>query len=252
MREEDQSNIEWGMADIQDQYSKSRVLCISGGVDSVIAWYYLNKPTAVYFNTGVPYAAKEKRALMNLGIPFIEDNSLKFPETSIYIPHRNLLFASRASQYGDNVYIAGLKDDMVEDKNEMAFAVMSACLTAIGKKPVQVLSPFWDMMKEDIIRWFMANYSYAEYILKCTCSCYSNIGKECMACEACFRKNCALFANGIKRPFEFNKLIQYYTNRALEGVYVSKRNESILNYVEWLNGQRKTVQHTERQEGLLL
>jgi len=228
------------------------VLCISGGVDSVVAYYYLNKPTSVYFNTGVPYADKEKRALENLGIPYIEDNSLKFPEKGIYIPHRNLLFASRASQYGNPVYIAGLKDDMVEDKNEMAFSVMSDCLSVIGKEPVEIESPFWEMMKEDVVRWFLANDGHAEYRLKLTCSCYSESNFECMFCEACFRKNCALFANGIKRTFHNWKLVQHYTNRALEGYYLAERNVSILNYVEWLNGQNQTIQQDQGQESLLL
>lgn len=219
-------------------YPKEKyVLCLSGGIDSVIAWYYLNQPKAVYFNTGVPSTQKELNALNNLGIPYIEDHSLKINSGEIYIPHRNLLFASRASTYNPVVFMAGLADDMVEDKTEEAFSVMSKCLSFIGKEDVFVYSPFWRYTKDDLVLWFMANNGHAESILRIASSCYSDTEHQCMECPACFRKASALFNVGIKLHFSNDALLKEYYEKAVNGYYHPRRNESIINYCKWrING----------------
>jgi hypothetical protein len=203
-------------------------------MDSVIAWYYLGQPDCIYFDTGTVYAGKEYHAILNLGIPCEVDKSLDFSRNSgIYIPHRNLLFASRASQYGQNVIIAGLKDDMVEDKTEWAFDVMSYCLTAIGRETILVSSPFWEMTKSDICRWFLNNVPFAENILRKSISCYNGSGiAACNHCESCFRKACALFDNGISVPFFNDKMIHEYQAKAVHGHYDPERNKSIINFCE--------------------
>lgn len=211
----------------------SRILCLSGGMDSVIAWYYLGKPPCIYFHVNVPYSNKERDAIAKLGIPTKIDYSLNFSEElGSYIPHRNLLFASRASAHATEVVIAGLKDDKVEDKTEGAFRTMSACLSSIGREPVMVTSPFWQKTKEDIVKWFVANVPEAEEQLELSVSCYSGRGQEpCWECTSCFRKACALATVGIKKPFYAEDLKTLYWYRAEQGYYDRDRCKSILNYL---------------------
>lgn len=219
-----------------------QILCLSGGMDSVIAWYYLDKPPCIYFDTGVPYAQKEKEAIRKLGIPCRIDTSLNFRmERNDFIPHRNLLFAARASVYSDIVIMAGLKDDVVVDKTPEAFNAMGECLTNIGKNTVKVVSPFWNMNKLDICKWFVDNVPQAEAILHQSISCYKGgENNGCYECPSCFRKACAMHSNGMYYPFHNYEIAQYYFTRAVVGTYYTpERNESIKDFVLWrgiLNG----------------
>jgi 7-cyano-7-deazaguanine synthase in queuosine biosynthesis len=209
-----------------------KILCLSGGMDSVIAWYWLNKPECIFFHTGLSYSDMEVEAIHRIGIPCTVDHSLDFSnEANIYIPHRNLLFASRASATGAyEVVIAGLKDDKVEDKT---FKIMSHCLSCIGKKPVLVTSPFWEFTKEQICKWFMGNVPRAGEILALSISCYNGINrKPCCECESCFRKACALYSVGIMEEFHNKGMMYDYRERALRGAYEKTRCESIIRYVD--------------------
>jgi 7-cyano-7-deazaguanine synthase len=212
-----------------------KILCMSGGMDSVIAWYYLEKPPCIFFNTKLPYSSTEYRATQNLGISCIVDYSLDFSqEKEIYIPHRNLLFASRASVYAQEVVIAGLKDDCVEDKTPAAFDLMSYTLSAIGKEKVRVTSPFWQMTKSDLIKWAIDNVVTFPDIFRFSISCYNTKnGEPCYSCPSCFRKACALNENGIYYPFnkEDTKLIHSYRYKAETNWYIPERNQSILKFI---------------------
>jgi len=212
-----------------------KILCLSGGMDSVIAWYWLNKPKCIFFHTGLSYSDMEVEAIHRIGIPCIIDYSLDFSkERSIYIPHRNLLFASRAAATGAyEVVIAGLKDDKVEDKTKDAFKIMSNCLSCIGKTPVLVTSPFWNFTKEDILKWFVKIYPEAIEVLQKSVSCYNGTNrKPCWECESCFRKACALYSVGIVEEFRNKEMMVEYALRALKGYYEKSRCESIMRYVD--------------------
>jgi len=215
------------------------ILCFSGGIDSLVAWYYLGKPTSIFFNC-TDYSSAESVAVTALNPLCIIDNSLslqKFQEKeNAYIPHRNLLFASIASNYAPNVVIAGVKDDKVRDKNVMAFDLMSKVLSRTSNKDITVTSPFWKMDKKDVIRWFLDNVEYAEDILRESVSCYNNM-KYCGICKSCFRKANALWENGIKIRYHNHIMMKDYFSNAVDGYYSKTRNKSIIRfyneYQEW-------------------
>ena len=108
------------------------ILCVSGGLDSYVAWHYLDKPTAIFFNAQHRYAEKEEKVVNELFPDLIVDESLVLTENEVgekaYIHCRNLLFAIQASHYlpdeGGTVWMAGLKDDVVGDKSPEAFKLM--------------------------------------------------------------------------------------------------------------------------------
>jgi 7-cyano-7-deazaguanine synthase in queuosine biosynthesis len=186
------------------------ILLISGGIDSLIAWFYLKKPWMLYCKLGHKYQAKELASLKGLGqaIPefkekLIFDNSLEIGSWEVgdkaYIPNRNLLLAICASNFSDRIYMGGIKGDDVEDKNPKAFKVMSKCLTKISKnRQIKILSPFWKMTKEQIIKWYLLQGYPAEW-LNISISCYDkNYKGQCGECPSCFRKWIALESVGIK------------------------------------------------------
>lgn len=221
------------------------ILCFSGGVDSVAAWYSLGKPDCVYFKLLTPYMEKEIKNVRKFFFERGEKHKLIVDESlmgicteDVFIPHRNLLFASRASQYGETVWMAGLKDDMVEDKTPEAFQAMGAVLSKIGKEPVYVKSPFWEMTKAQVCTWMVDNIPNGKKILlEETMSCYSNTSAECGACDACFRKSCALHTAGMWTPFHHHGTVIKYYRAALKRKYIPERCLDILIYVDWLNSQ---------------
>lgn len=209
------------------------ILCLSGGIDSVIAYYKLNKPQTIFFDTG-GYADAEKDIVLKIAPNTIIDTSLRFDQIKIgesaFIPNRNLLFAARAMQYDSDIVIAGLKDDMVSDKDPKAFKAMEEVLNAINpNRTITVTSPFWNFTKANIVEWFLNEFVDAENILDQCLSCYTPIdGKECLSCPSCFRKWNALMVNGIYRPFHNNELLSKYYKSAKNGKYVDERNKSII------------------------
>lgn len=189
------------------------VLCMSGGTDSLIAWYYLNKPTALYFQMGHRYQQKELQAIKNItaidetmNVDVVDTVTLGYYEEgqNAYIPRRNFIIASIAANYGNKIYICGIKGDRVEDKTPEAFKTMAYALNFIKKpeeKEIFIESPFWQMTKTEVIKWFLDEVDQAEELLRASLSCYMPLEVsegQCGACPACFRKWVALENAGIE------------------------------------------------------
>ncbi|MFA5395165.1 MAG: 7-cyano-7-deazaguanine synthase [Methanogenium sp.] len=221
------------------------VICMSGGVDSIIAWHYLGKPKAVYFDLGTKYTKKEIYHLEQLkkivpGFDFEIDTTLRELGAlevgrTAFVPYRNLLFATIcAAKYGDDIIICGIKGDNVCDKNPTAFTAMSRCLTSTGTKQVIVRSPFWDMTKSQIISWFIANTPNAKQILKTSVSCYNGGEQSCGVCASCLRKWFALRYLGIDCADWFaadpraSPEIPGYIERMRRGEYDALRTREML------------------------
>lgn len=214
---------------------KKEVLLFSGGIDSFVAWFFLNQPQTVYFNTGSRYAAQEQRVVLSILPDTIIDKSLDFSQReqeSAYIPFRNLLFAAQAVKYADTIYIAGLMDDVASDKNEAIFKEFSMLLSKLEGREINVLSPFWHMSKSDVVGWFLQHHSDKKDWLLETVSCYSGSSGYCGACASCFRKWVAFRHNGIELDFYDEAILEMYYQRAKEGKYINERNNTIIYEIE--------------------
>ena len=232
------------------------ILCFSGGVDSVIAWHYLDKPTALYSMLNHRYQEKEfecilrlKKVMKDLTVYFIDGPDMSKHEYGelAYISQRNLQLTLNASHYGNKIYVCGIKGDMVEDKTPEAFRVMSFAMNFIQKPTepqIKIESPFWQMTKTDIIKWFLDNYpqDYVEKVLKTSVSCYdSRILLSCGECPSCFRKWIALESAGIKSFDWFTKDIrkwkgiEKYKDRIKKGYYDIKRSQETQEVLEKYN-----------------
>ena len=215
------------------------ILLFSGGLDSFIAYHYLGKPATVYFDLNTPYTTKEIKVVQKLIPNTVVEKVIDFSTRQIgknaYVPYRNLHLALLANKYSNLIVMAGLADDKVNDKNEKVFRQFSYLMSDMMEKTITVMSPFWKMTKEQVVGWYLNIYQGDPKDLLNTISCYSPTKKTyCGSCPACFRRWCALRANGIDvLPFHNLELLQEYLQKAKEGRhYISERNATIIKEVE--------------------
>lgn len=202
-----------------------RIILVSGGIDSTLAYEYyrlmsdnfLNIP--VFFDYGQPYLKKEEKAVKQLfgnelkKITF--QNNIEGNTQNPFIPARNLTLASMVTTIfnPDEIVIAGLRDDDVVDKNPQAFKDMSEILTKFSKKKITVTSPFWNFSKGEIIENYLKNGGDREY-LKMAVSCYDGVGDtHCNDCPACFRRYVALKSNDIDVETPTKRIIESYVKK---------------------------------------
>ena len=220
---------------------EKHVLLFSGGIDSFVAYHFIRKElqkevVPVYFDLGAPYNPREIRVVKSLLPETIIDTSLSVGDTqrgqNAFIPYRNLLLACMARKYGDNIWIAGLKDDMVEDKNPDAFNAMNECMNYISKPEdhARLRSPFWGATKEQVVRWWCNNFPNERNKILETISCYDPYEPTnyCGRCPSCLRKFFALRNNGFNIEFYNQSLFNEYISRAERRYYPSERCDEIL------------------------
>lgn len=222
------------------------VLLVSGGMDSFIAYHYLQKDnydiTPLFIDYKGRYTDKEFIVVNKLFPNVTLDQSINLGNSEIgdkaFIKNRNAYFALIASKYGKFICMAGLKDDNVGDKSPEAFIRMGSLLSEMNGEEYNVFSPFWQMTKEDILVWYLKhNLSLNredrlkgfDDLVKTT-SCYHSTELFCGECPSCFRKYCVFLMCGI------SNLIPPFTNKVLAktylqtvSLYTEDRQKSILN-----------------------
>ncbi len=214
------------------------ILLLSGGIDSFVAYHYLGKPKTIYFDLQTPYTEKEIEVVKKMDPNIIIDKSLSFLGATqegkkAFVPYRNLYLAMRASSYDDVICIAGIKGDDVSDKNEQAFVEFSALLSKLVDRKINVVSPFWQMTKEQIVSWYLHNVEDQLDLVTETVSCYSEEATNyCGSCPSCFRKWAALVNNGIHVPFHNFDLLKEYMQSAKEHKYIPERNNAIISAIK--------------------
>jgi 7-cyano-7-deazaguanine synthase in queuosine biosynthesis len=214
------------------------ILLFSGGLDSLIAWYYLNEPKCLYVNLGHKYNIKERIATDSIskavGMDLTVDNRLSmgdFEREDAYIPMRNSFLAHIASLYGDKIWIVAQKGEMdIPDRSPKFFNEITDLLKFLnGNLNIQVSTPFSDMTKTDMVSWYVEQGLPID-ILKLTSSCYN--GDRCGTCPACFRRWVSMELNSISEYYKVNPwetpLAQVYAQRAKEGYYNYQRTDEIL------------------------
>lgn len=219
------------------------ILLFSGGIDSYVAYHFLKKPQTVYFNLNTLYSQKEESVVRSLIPSTIVEYCIDFQSReeafTAFVPYRNLHLALLANKYSDTIVIAGLKDDMVNDKNQSIFLQFSRLMTTMMGRTISVVSPFWNMTKVEVVRWFLNNGGTPKELLN-TFSCYDpGETTYCGRCPACFRKWCALRACGIDDiHFTDKDVMREYFLNAKKGKYDKARNFNIITqvlqiYPEW-------------------
>jgi len=214
------------------------VLLFSGGLDSLIAWYYLDYPTCLYVDLGHRYSVKEKLVTQtlakNLGMKLIIDKRLNLAdkeEPDAYIPMRNSFLAHVGALYGDRVWIIAQKGELdLPDRSPKFFNQITNLLQYLNRNPkISVNSPFFSHTKTDMVAWYVKNQLPVENLLLST-SCYK--GTNCGTCSACFRRWVSLELNGIEEQYAADPwdspLAQEYLDKVKQGLYEPTRAKEII------------------------
>lgn len=235
------------------------VLGLSGGIDSTIGLEYLRQKykfstiIPIYVNLNTKYSKEELKCLhkleklMDFKLKVVEGIDLEQFESgsNAFIYCRNLILACLAGNYGNQIVIFGILGDKVSDKNKKIFKKMSEVISEAGGKKVEIMSPFWNMTKSQIISWFLNNYKggreKAIQILRTSISCYTPVdGKSCGNCNSCLRKGISLEANNINFVGWFvNDIKGYlgirdYIKKMKRGEYDRERTkESLEVFKKW-------------------
>ncbi len=220
---------------------RKRIILVSGGVDSTIAWDLYDRfplegeeweNIPVFIDYGQPYARTELATVVDMfkldldiiKVPIIEPHDKDNP----FVPARNLTLASLvASRYNpDEIVMAGLKDDMVVDKNPKAFEMMSGILSQFSDKIMMVVSPFWHLTKGQVVEEFLKSGGDRE-LLKKTFSCYSDGIEHCNDCPACFRRFVSLESNGIHVVVPSKRMVEKYLSE-IHKYDIDRRNRTFI------------------------
>lgn len=214
----------------------SKVLMWSGGLDSTIAWFYLGKPKTVFVNLGHRYHAGEyftcqalaKRLKMN----FVLEKRLylgDMEQEDAHIPMRNMFLAMVGALYGDEIYLVFQRGEQeIPDRSRRFLEEASALLSFLNERRIVVHSPFLEMTKADMIKWYILNDHPLDVLYK-TYSCFSEdaLKSPCGDCPACFRRWIAFDHNNLAMNFR-NDITQWsgipeYIRKIKAGEYEERR-----------------------------
>jgi 7-cyano-7-deazaguanine synthase in queuosine biosynthesis len=192
-----------------------KILLFSGGLDSVIANRYVFPDLCLHFDLGTKYSRRESDAVYDFMKAKITPNLMvqnnidlgTYEEPDANIPLRNLYLVSGAvsealARYSEeaffNIYLIVQKDEMsIPDRTQNFLDASSSMLSKLSGKKISVYTPFDDMDKTDMVRWFLKDGWNIDELLM-SYSCFRGYDKECGNCPACFRKWVALTNNDIE------------------------------------------------------
>ncbi len=210
-------------------------IMFSGGLDSLIAWFYAvkngYKPQAINVNLGQPYADKEIQSIKKLQskfdipVDFINMKEL-FPLiekrlSNQIIPSRNVMLATIGSMFNPIVWINALESEVngkEHDKSYKFFNNLSEFLSFTNnyfQDNTTITSPFLHMTKADTIKWALNNGLTKEDLFD-TSTCYDGEYLKCGKCLSCIKRFMAFGLNGIIEPnYEINPLESDYFKELL-------------------------------------
>ena len=189
------------------------VILNSGGMDSALMMYYLRKTIgadqllSVFVSVKQKYEKKESTSAANLasrmGIEHVKmqgGHIANFEHSSGIIPFRNAELILNAAQYGDDLYLGVLKDEVNSDKSEEFLSAMVQVLDIShtaqywtkGRK-FRIHTPLKQATKTEHLANVYANGSQKDWLAVLnTVSCYSDTKTHCGACPSCFKRWVAL------------------------------------------------------------
>lgn len=219
------------------------ILLFSGGLDSLIGYYYLGEPPVLYCDIGHKYAYKERRVVQEIAkkakMNLIIEDSLKlgkWEKPDADIPQRNMFLIMMGSYYGDNIHLVVQKGEMsIPDRSKEFFMETSKWVSFLHGKDKRVTTPFSQMTKTQMVKWYLDTGHDSELLLSTT-SCYGQEEGNCGQCGACFRRWIALESNGLSEPYvnDIKKWegIKTYVEKMKSGKYDEERAEETKKVLE--------------------
>lgn len=200
----------------------SKVLLSSGGMDSFLLAHEpeLAGAVHVFVDIGQAYASKEAEAARYVANSVqatlhhvVAANLCTFEHkpTGI-IPFRNAELILCAAQYGDDVYLGVIADEVNSDKSEEFLFAMTRVLDISHRgqywtegRKFQLLTPFRNVTKTQMVTRYLSLGGSLKHLLH-SVSCYSGSATHCGRCSSCFKRWVALTgATGTDFGAEFNE-----------------------------------------------
>jgi 7-cyano-7-deazaguanine synthase in queuosine biosynthesis len=136
----------------------SDVVLFSGGMDSLIAWEYLNRPDRLYVELFHKYQTEERYSIFDMNLPgtmtIMEAPFIgRFEKQDADIPLRNMYLVMMAANLGySNIWVVVQKDEMsIPDRTPTFFSLASITLTYLMGRQIIVSTPFEKMDKSDMV-----------------------------------------------------------------------------------------------------
>lgn len=184
-----------------------KVLLSSGGMDS---WLLAHEPELadavhVFVNIGQKYVDKERSASANLAIQLDASwETVDGPDIAQYehstgiIPFRNAQMILLAGLYGEQIYFGVIADEINSDKSPEFVKAIQETMNISHRaqywthgKNYQILTPFREYTKSELVRRFLANGGSFDKLLT-SVSCYDAGEHHCGRCASCFKRWVAL------------------------------------------------------------
>jgi len=171
----------------------------SGGLDSYVISQLIKPDVKLYFDYGLEQNKFEKSVLPDdVIIKSLPIGEYTQNDGICTIPLRNLIFASIAVNFGDEIIIGGLKSDLHFDKKpEFAHKATALFNSVLEKerqpKTVKISIPFSEYTKTDLIVEYLKRGYSIDDIEKHSWSCHTPVnGKPCGHCQACVARRFAI------------------------------------------------------------
>ena len=214
-----------------------RILLLSSGMDSFIAWHILGKPTCLHITGHSRYSVKELQTVERLNRTYPEMclTILELPWLKLFehqnadIPARNAHFALAAAHYGDTVYLPCQRGEQtIPDRSPEFFKRISELASQLFERRIVVDPVFTTSTKQDMVGMYLRG-GYPLKDLLNTMSCFSSEPGRCGRCPACFRTSVALEYNDVLPTGQFKEDIwgwdgiPEYIQRIKDGKYEDMR-----------------------------
>ena len=178
---------------------KKKVLLYSGGMDSFIINKLWKPDVLLYFDYGISQNEEEIKHLpSNVIIKKLNIGEYMQKDGINTIPLRNLIFASIAINYGEEIAIGGLKSDLHFDKKpafaEQCTALFNSVLEKERQpKTIKISIPFADYSKTDLVVEYLRQGYTLQELNENSWSCHTPVNhKPCGHCQACNARNKAI------------------------------------------------------------
>lgn len=199
---------------------RKSVILSSGGMDTFLLAQHLKRngieAAHVFVDVGQSYAQKEEAAAMfvaaSVGAVFHRANGAQFARyehPSGIIPFRNAELILNAAQYGDDIYMGVIADEINSDKSEEFMHAMVDVLNISHRgqywtegRSFKLHTPLREFTKSQLVGWYLDDGGYAQALLR-TVSCYDGGTQHCGRCASCFKRWAALVNNGLDTQGQF-------------------------------------------------
>jgi 7-cyano-7-deazaguanine synthase in queuosine biosynthesis len=184
-----------------------KVILFSAGMDSHMLAHAFPDATLLFIDSGARYTEKELASIKKTAPrePIIVRNVLdlsQYERDDAIVPARNLLLATVASYYGDQLIIGATAGDNSTDKDAWFAELAATTLNHIyscshfNRPKVSIELPFKNLSKGQMLDEYLLSLGDLDTLINTT-SCYSDVDGHCGQCKACIRKWTAFVSRGI-------------------------------------------------------